>query len=271
MAKSVRVFSGLLPILLLVALPLFAYDVVLKDGRVIRFQKYRATETDLLYIDDQGKEISIPLDSVDLDRTRELNTKENPPLNLPGLITTSAGRNLDGQPSLGEIARNFRKKDATAPSKRVLSNDDVASAPFATAAEPLAVQSSNPDTWQARLDAFKATVGPLENMDATRLAHSVLRDLDVHFSGRREWEEELSLRKEAVVTALRTASRQYEEFYRLRDALKLTPSISKGDEDKLSQARVAVENAINQAQVQQSKFEITVDKGRQLALEWKRK
>ena len=271
MTKLVRIFSGLLPILLLWALPVSAYTVALKDGQVIQFRKYRATETALLYVDDQGKEISIPLASVDLERTSELNTKENPPLNLPGLIATSPGRDLDSQPSLGEIARNFRKKDATAPSTRVFSNDDVASSPFTGAAEPLPLQNSNPDTWQDRLDAYKATVGPLENMDATRLARAVLGDLDVDFPGRREWEEELSSRKQGVVTALQTASRQYEEFYRLRDALKLTPSISKGDEDKLSQARTAVESAINQAQVQQSRFEITVDKGRQRALEWKRK
>ena len=169
------------------------------------------------------------------------------------------------------MARKFHKKDATAPSNRVLSNDDVASAPLAAAAGALPRQNSNPDTWRVRLDAFRATVGPLENMHANKLARAVLGDLDVDFSGRLEWEEELSVRKEAVVAALQTASRQYEEFYRLRDVLKLTPSISKGDEDKLAQARMAVESAINQAQVQQSKFESTIDKGRQRALEWKRR
>lgn len=209
--------------------------------------------------------------SIDLDRTRELNAKENPPLNLPGLLPTSAGRNLDSQPSLGEIARNFHKKYATAPSRRVLSNDDVASASFAATPEALTLQNSNPDTWNARIHAFSATVGPLENMDANKLARAVLGDLDVNFSGRREWEVELLMRKEAVVAALQTALSQYEEFYRLRDVLKNTPSISKGDEDKLSKARMAAESAINQAQVQQSKFESTIDKGKQRALEWKRK
>jgi len=271
MAKLVRIFSRLLLILLLGAIPVFAYEVALKNGRVIQFQKYRTSETALLYIDDQGKEISIPLSSIDLDRTRELNAKEIPPLSLPGLIATSAGRDLDSPPSLGEIARNFHKKYATAPSRRVLSNDDVASAPLAAAPEALTLQNSNPDTWNARIHAFTATVGPLENMDANKLARAVLGDLDVNFSGRREWEVELLMRKEAVVAALQTASIQYEKFYRLRDVLKNTPSISKGDEDKLIQARMAAESAINQAQAQQSKFEITVDKGKQRALEWKRK
>jgi hypothetical protein len=271
MAKLSRIISGILATLLLVAVPVFAYEVTLKDGRVIQFQKYRVTETALLYIDEQGGEISIPLDSVDVDRTRELNIKENPPLNLPGLITTSASGNVDSQPSLGEIARKLRKKDATATSRRVLSNDDVASAPLAVGGGALPLQNSNPDTWQARLDSYRATAGPLENMDSNKLTRAVLGDLDVDFPGRREWEEELSSRKQAVVTALQTASRQYEEFYRLRDALKLTPSISKGDEDKLSQARMAAESAINQAQVQQSRFEITADKGKQRALEWRRK
>jgi hypothetical protein len=97
---------------------------------------------------------------------------------------------------------------ATAPSKRVLSNDDVASAPLAAAPEALTLQNSNPDTWNARMHAFRATVGPLENMDANKLARAVLGDLDVNFSGRREWEAELLMRKEAVVAALQTAARQ---------------------------------------------------------------
>jgi hypothetical protein len=115
MPKSARTFLGILAILLLVVSPLFAYDVVLKDGSVIHFQKYRATETALLYIDDQGKEISIPLTSVDLDRTRELNAKENPPLNLPGLVTASSSANPDGQASHGDIARNLRNGGGAVP------------------------------------------------------------------------------------------------------------------------------------------------------------
>jgi hypothetical protein len=75
MAKLFRILLGLLVILLMVAFPVFAYEVVLKDGRVIQFQKYRTTESALLYIDKQGEEVSIPLS----DRTRELNAKENPP------------------------------------------------------------------------------------------------------------------------------------------------------------------------------------------------
>src|ERR1700687_1992295 len=95
--KLARTFLGILAILLLVAVPVFAYEVALKDGRVIQFQKYQASELSLFYIDDQGKEISLPLSSIDLDRTRELNAKENPPFNLPGLITTSSSANPNGQ------------------------------------------------------------------------------------------------------------------------------------------------------------------------------
>jgi hypothetical protein len=129
MAKLVRIFSGLLPLLLLAALPVFAYTVALKDRRVIQFQKYRATETALLYVDDQGKEISILLDSIDLDRTRELNTKENPPLNLPGLITTLSSPNPDSGPSLGEIARNLRASQTAkeiASTSHTYTSDDFA-------------------------------------------------------------------------------------------------------------------------------------------------
>jgi len=160
MHKSARIFSGLLAILLLVALPVLAYEVALKDGRVIQFQKYRASENALLYIDDQGKEISIPLSSVDLDRTRELNAKENPPLNLPGLITTSASSNLDSQPSLGEIARQLRARQGAkeiAPTKHTYSSDDfIPGAPTEEVMAPVSGGQVNFQTWRSMAVRFQA-------------------------------------------------------------------------------------------------------------------
>jgi hypothetical protein len=107
-------------------------------------------------------------------------------------------------------------------------------------------------------------------MHADSLARRVLGNLDVDFPGRREWQEELLSRKQAVADALQNASRAYEEFYQLRDVLHGAGTLSKGDEDKISQARSAAQAAINQAQLQQSKFERTIDKGKQRAMEWKR-
>jgi hypothetical protein len=255
---------------LLAASSACAYTVALTDGRLIQFQKYRTTETALLYVDDQGREIAVPLSSIDLDRTRQLNSGESPALDLPGMKSKGLSKTAEPQPSLGEIARGLHKKGATDPNQRVFTNDDVASAP-STTADALSITNSNPDTWRDHLGAVKATVDSLENTDANSLARKVLGNLDIDFPGRRAWEEELFSRKGAVSTTLQNASKQYEEYYSLRDVLKRAGTLSKGDEDKLSQARLAAASAINQAQVQQSKFESTVDKGKQRALEWKRK
>jgi hypothetical protein len=258
-----------LAISLLTAVPACAYTIALKDGRLIQFQKYRVTNTALLYMDDQGSEVSVGLDAIDLDRTRELNSKENPPLSLEDLIKISKSKNPDDQPSLGEIARSVRKKDASAARGRVFTNDDVAPA-SPTTTGTLQTEPASSDTWHDRLNAFRATVGPLENMDASSLARTVLGNLDVDFPGRRTWEEQLSSRKDAVITALQSASHEYENFYHLRDVLKSVSKISKGDEEKLTQARMAVERAINQVQFEQSRLQHTIDAGKQRALEWKR-
>ena len=76
-------FITVLAAAILSATSVSAHTVVLKDGRLIQFQQYRATENALLYLDDHGKEISIPLTSIDLDRAPELSASDKPPLDLP--------------------------------------------------------------------------------------------------------------------------------------------------------------------------------------------
>jgi hypothetical protein len=65
-----------LAISLLRVCPALAYTIALNDGRLVQFHQYRTTENGLIYVDDQGREISISWAAVDLDRTRELNAKE---------------------------------------------------------------------------------------------------------------------------------------------------------------------------------------------------
>jgi len=257
-------------LLMMVGAPLYAYRVALKSGEVIEFRQYRATETALLYVDDQGREVSVPLSSIDMDRTRKLNSGESPTLDLPGMPAQDPSTKSEPQPSLGEVARRVTKSAPNGPVKHVFTDDDVVHSGI-TADDALSAGNSDPDSWQDRLRSMKATVDSLENTDANSLARKVLGHLDIDFPGRRAWEEELFSRRGAVSTALQNASKQYEEFYRLRDVLQRAGTLSKGDEDKLSHARLAAESAINQAQVQQSKFESSVDKGKQRALEWKRK
>jgi hypothetical protein len=96
-------------LLLLLALPAFAYQVALRDGRIVKFEKYWVTEKTLLFTDERGKEIAIPLAEIDLDRTRQLNKQEGTPLNLPSLAESSQEEAvLSSQPSLAEIALRLR-------------------------------------------------------------------------------------------------------------------------------------------------------------------
>ena len=118
-----RRFRKVLTVSLLVVFPACAYTLVLKDGRLIKFQTYRATESALLYIDDQGREISIPLSSIDFDRTAQLNAEEKPALVLPGMQAQKIIENNEPQPSLAEVAR--KTKSTTTPAKRVFTDDDV--------------------------------------------------------------------------------------------------------------------------------------------------
>jgi hypothetical protein len=268
--KAARALLSGLCIAAMLAPLAFAHKVALKTGRVIQFESYQVTADLLLYTDSTGKKVKVALNDIDFDRTRELSASDKPPLDLPGLTPPATSGNSNIQPSLGEVARNLHIKGVTVASKRVLTNDDVASIP-AVDSEPLPTQDSNPDTWRVRMNAVRATTTQFEDMTAVLLGRTVLGNLDVDFPNRRAWEEELFSRKEAVVTALQKASRQYEEFYHLRDTLKLTSKVSKGDEDKLTQARSTLETAINQAREQQSKFELVVDNGKQRAMEWKRK
>src|SRR5713226_1862234 len=267
MSKLARIFSGLLSVLLLVVLAVFNNEVALKDGRVIQFRRYRATETALLYIDDQGKEVSLPLSSVDLDRTRELNAKENPPLNLPGLITTSASGNLDNQPSLGEIARKLRKDEPKA-TKRAYTTDDLATGPSGANDLPPA-QSSAPDAWRQRLDDVRKKMEPFENMDSAGLARLVLGNLDVDFPGRKEWEEQLFEQEQMILNLVQEAERAFQEYQETRAAMMRVKGLTKGEEDKYEQARKRLEQAIDRSRAQGYKLDSGINDGKKRAAAWK--
>ena len=69
---------------------------LLKDyGTKIKFVAYRTTETRLFYTDEHNHESSIPLSSIDLDRTQQLNAEEHPPLILPGMTVQPPARGSD--------------------------------------------------------------------------------------------------------------------------------------------------------------------------------
>jgi hypothetical protein len=167
MAKLVRIFLGFLPILLLGAFPVFAYEVALKDGRIIQFQKYRVARDKLYYIAADEREQSVQLITIDVERTRELNAKEVVPLELPGLVAQARSETTDSQAaSLGEIARQLRAKrvaEEQIPTKHTYSSDDFAPAePTEEVMTPASGVQGNFQTWRAMAVRFQAQYHAME-------------------------------------------------------------------------------------------------------------
>ena len=92
---------GLFAISLLVAATASAHRVALKNGTVIEFDNYRTTERLLLYTDQSGTEVKLPLDDIDYERTQDLNASDSQPVALPGLAIPGfdIGKQQCGQPS----------------------------------------------------------------------------------------------------------------------------------------------------------------------------
>ena len=78
-----------LMLVLVMAVPLYAYRLALKDGQTILFEKYRVTEKTLFYAGADGKDVAILLQDVDLERTQKLNAGE--PVALNAWSPPSAG------------------------------------------------------------------------------------------------------------------------------------------------------------------------------------
>lgn len=97
------------------------YKLALKDGRVFEFQKYRVAGGTLYYAKDTSVETAMPLDSIDLERTRQLNASADPPLNLTEATPVKA---VAAEASLADAARRLRKKGPST-AKRSLTNDDL--------------------------------------------------------------------------------------------------------------------------------------------------
>jgi hypothetical protein len=167
----------------LMAVPLYAHRLALKDGQTIQFEKYRVTERTLFYTSGDGKEIAIPLTNVDLDRTQELNAQEPVPLDLPGLVLPGV---MSGtEPSLAEIARQQRKNTSRSAAKRVFTDDDVA---HSSPAVPTVQTAPSEDT-QMHTEPAQKIIDNLANKTATQLAKEVVGD--IQFPGRDDWEQKL--------------------------------------------------------------------------------
>jgi hypothetical protein len=267
MEKVVREFFKCLAILLFVSLPVFAYSVVLKDGRVIQFQKYRVVEATLLYIDDKGKEISLPLDSIDLVRTHQVNVGQNPPFDLPGPATAAPSEKCEEQSSLGELARKYRKVER-GTTKRIYTTDDISSSSVTTG-EEASPKGSDPDAWRQRLDSVRKKMAPFEDIDSAELARLALGNLNVDFPGRKEWEEQLFEQKQMILHLVQDAERAFQEYQETRDTMIQVKGLTKGEEDNYEQARKRLEQAIDRAQAQAYKLDSLINDGKKRAATWK--
>jgi hypothetical protein len=117
---------------------LLAYQLAMKDGRIVEFKKYRVEGERVFYTDAGGKEVSLALADVDVERTKTLNAKESPPLDLSAASTKLADNAAADQaasssdpPSLGDAARALRKEGKAHPAgqKHAYTDDDMAHAP----------------------------------------------------------------------------------------------------------------------------------------------
>ena len=181
-----RILLGL-TLVALMAIPTGAYQVALKDGQTIQFQKYRATETMLFYVGGDGKELAVPLNDVDLGRTQNLNAKEPVPLDLPGLIPL--GGTSGSEPSLADLARKNRKDLAASGAKRTLTDDDVPHALPLPAVGSATAQAPPPDDVRADVGPLQKTVSKFANKSQAQLASEVVGD--TQFPDREAWELKL--------------------------------------------------------------------------------
>jgi len=127
-----RIFCVLIVAGMFLCSPLLAYQLAMKDGRIVEIQKYRVENGTLFYTDANGKESSVPMADVDRERTKTLNAKEAPPLDL-GPASAAGDGTEDSpaqEPSLGDAARSLRQqgKAHVTAQKHTFTDDDVSGA-----------------------------------------------------------------------------------------------------------------------------------------------
>ena len=191
----------LLGLLALFLAPLVcAYDVALKNGSIIHFQKYRVADNKLIYLSKAGEELSVNLSDINLTLTRQLNAKADPPLALPGLTGNTAPPRQPPAP-LGDVARQLNLKPEIDPQGRVFTNDDFPSSPVPPApakaapsaphaAANAAQSSSDWSASKAKIERFLSNTGQLtEQQYAARMLGPDLAD--IQFPNRPAWQTKI--------------------------------------------------------------------------------
>lgn len=180
---------------------LFAYDVVLKNGLVIHFQKYRVAEDKLFYTIDSGKETSVPLSEINIRATDQLNRTEEPPLNLPGFRedSTTPAANQVGAP-LGDIVKHAQPRNRNVETRRVYTNDD-----FRSSSPPaMRNEASKSDTTLSHEkigQGLQEVATYTEQEFANMALGSELSNYE--FPGRAEWQSRLYAARQSQIADLR--------------------------------------------------------------------
>lgn len=232
-----------------------AHQVALKNGQVINFENYRVTEKLLLYTDKDGKEVSVALGDIDLDRTRQLSAGDRPALDLPGLVvsanpTTESTQNQ----SLGDIARKLRSTDAKPKAQRTLTDDDVAHGYDAGTAVSA---NSSRDQIEDTLEEAEKYAHDLQSKTPRQLGEITARDIE--FPGRDAWESKLAAARDDLVKKTDTAA------FTIRTEVK---ELSANDISNASEAKTVINGQLSDVQAARQKFEQILSDGASKAAEW---
>jgi hypothetical protein len=203
MCKSTSRYFATVVLLLSASFPVFAHKIALKDGSIIQIQKYSVNENALLYKDEKGNETSIPLGSIDAERTRQLNTGENPPLVLPGLVAQPVSNNPNNEPSLGDIARRIRKTEPQT-TKRVYTSEDFAlGAPPAEAVSSDSAGQADFRTWKTMAEKYQTEFHAMElEHDQEAVKGALGNYSEIRFPERDSWERRYLAARERFLRGL---------------------------------------------------------------------
>jgi hypothetical protein len=234
---------------------IMAHQIALKDGSVIRFDKYRVVEGQLFYVNSEEKEVQIALSSVDLERTRALSASDSPPLDLPGLMPRNpVAVQSDGQ-TLGDVAKQVRPKDAKVTSQRTFTDDDVAH----NSASSLATSPSSATTvdyYQNTMEQLSKWIRDKTDLTSRQLSDSIVGDNQ--FPGREDWERRMYGQKEKLVGAVRSATSIVQLMVEAPTA-----------EQKAS-GKIAANAAVVVVQNERALYDQLVSEGVKKAADWKK-
>jgi hypothetical protein len=173
-------------------------------------------------------------------------------------------------PSLGDLARQAQKDKANKPPAKVITNDDVSSAPGGisaalgkSAAQPgAAAKSEAPQTPAEAFERLQTMLDELAAMDRPTLVSNVLDGNTSNFPGRSKWEEKVFAAKQLYVTQTRDA---------LQKARQLEASVNgmKGSADandpRVKQMVAMLQQLMQENQEAGAVFQAVITEGKNLA------